>query len=448
MSAAPASGKDPLTGLYERRHFLNMLCSDVNEAATLQVPLALLVVDVRRFAEINLRHGYEAGDAVLQAVAAVLEQVRREGDQIARIGDDQFALILPRVLNSGHAELAAHKIRRLLDVPVALRHETIRCTVHTGIAIFPQHARGGEALLAAAEEAQRRARASDQPHCLAHEHDDTDGSERWDIEMALQDSIHKSEMRVYFQPKISLSTGKPVGAEALIRWENDFRGVVGPEEFLPVAESTGFIQPLTEWMLNSALRLAGEWDHPWGAQEVSVNVPTRILERADFVDTVMSARELWHSDDSRLCIEILEQSFIENLDEVFSKLKGLRDGNIKVSIDDFGTGYSSLSYFRDIPADELKIDRSFVSGLTSQRDNANIVELIIDLAHRFGLSVVAEGVEDLKTLSTLKSLHCDVAQGYFIARPMPAAEYQRWLAAYRGINAGGAISSPAREPAG
>jgi len=161
----------------------------------------------------------------------------------------------------------------------------------------------------------------------------------------------------------------------------------------------------------------------------------------------MSARELWRSENSRLCIEILEQSFIENIDEVFAKLKGLRDEGIKVSIDDFGTGYSSLSYFRDIPADELKIDRSFVSGLMKERDNANIVELIVDLAHRFGLSVVAEGVEDVKILSTLKKMHCDVAQGYFIAKPMPAEEYHRWLANYRGINASGVISTSDAEKA-
>ena len=265
--------------------------------------------------------------------------------------------------------------------------------------------------------------------------------------MALEDAIQKSEMRVYFQPKISLVTGKPTGAEALARWENPFRGIVAPDEFIPIAESTGFIRPLTEWMLNSALRLASEWEHPWGRQEVSVNVPTQILERTDFVDTVMSARELWRSEDSHLCIEILEQSFIENIDEVFAKLKGLQDQDVKISIDDFGTGYSSLSYFRDIPADELKIDRSFVGGLLKERDNANIVELIVDLAHRFGLQVVAEGVEDVQTLSALKKLHCDIAQGYFIARPMPAAEYHHWLANYRGINTSGVISTSDAEKA-
>ncbi|VAW79964.1 diguanylate cyclase/phosphodiesterase (GGDEF & EAL domains) with PAS/PAC sensor(s) [hydrothermal vent metagenome] len=433
--------KDPVTDLHGRQHFLRILESDVNEVATHQVSLALLLIDIRHFSRINLKHGYAAGDSALQTVAKVLEKVRREGDQIARIGDDQFALILQGVMNSGHAELAAHKIHRLMDVPVQLDHDTFRCPVNIGIALYPEHARGADALLAAADEAQHRARSSGQPCCVAKGHDEEEDSEHWDMEMALEDAIQKSEMRVYFQPKISLLTGKPVGAEALARWDNSFRGIVGPNEFIPIAESTGFIRPLTEWMLNSAMRLASEWEHPWGKQEVSVNVSPQILARADFVDTVLSARELWRSDNSLLCVEVLEQSFIEDISDVFEKLKQLRDAGVRISIDDFGTGYSSLSYFRDIPADELKIDRSFVAGLVKERDNANIVELIVDLAHRFKLSVVAEGVEDVQTLSALKKLQCDVAQGYFIAKPMPAEEYHRWLVNYRGINASGAIST-------
>ncbi len=432
---------DLVTGLNDRHQFLNILESDISDAATHKVSLALLLVDIRQFGRINMKHGYSAGDRVLQTVANALKQVCREGDQIARIGDDQFALILSAVMNPGHVELAAHKLQRLLDMPVQLDQERVRCSVHMGIALYPDHARGVFELLSAADEAQRRARVTDQLYCVARGHDNEEFSENWDIEMALEDAIKKSELRVYFQPKLSLATGKPVGAEALVRWENDFRGLVMPGEFIPIAESSGFIGPMTDWMLNSALRLAAEWEHPWGEQEVSVNIPTQILARPDFVDTVMSARELWRSDNSRLCIEIVEQSFIENIDDAFSKLKQLQDEGVRISIDDFGTGYSSLAYFRDIPADELKIDQSFVFGLLKDRNNANIVELIVDLAHRFNLSVVAEGVEDARTLSALKNVQCDVAQGYFIAKPMPAEEYHRWLANYRGINSSGIVST-------
>ncbi|TCK17877.1 diguanylate cyclase (GGDEF)-like protein [Thiogranum longum] len=439
--------KDPVTGLNNRQQFLHILDCDISDAATHKVSLALLLVDIRQFSRINMKYGYAAGDGALQAVASALEQVRREGDHIARVGDDKFGLILSGVLNTGHAEMAAHKIKRLLDMPLLVGEESIACKVSIGISVYPEHARSGDKLMAAADEAQRRARSTGQLLCVAHDDECAEESEHWDIEMALEDAIHKSELRVYFQPKISLATGRPVGAEALVRWENDFRGLIGPNEFIPVAESSGFIRPLTEWMLNSALRLAGMWEHRWGVQEVSVNIPPCVLDRSDFVDTVISAQKLWYSATNKLCIEIVEQSFIENVENAFSKLNRLRDEGISVSIDDFGTGYSSLAYFRDIPADQLKIDQSFVFGLLKDRDNANIVELIVDLAHRFGLSVVAEGVEDIQTLSALKKMQCDIAQGFFIARPMPAEEYHEWLANYRGINASGVISTSGAETA-
>jgi EAL domain-containing protein (putative c-di-GMP-specific phosphodiesterase class I) len=186
-------------------------------------------------------------------------------------------------------------------------------------------------------------------------------------------------------------------------------------------------------MLNSALRLSSQWTKQWGEQEVSVNIPPQILEQADFSDIVMSAWDLWKPAGIRLCLEILEQSFTRDTESIFSKLKTLRNEGIRIAIDDFGTGYSSLSYFRDIPADQLKIDRSFVMGLLGDRANTNIVTLIIDLAHRFGLSVVAEGVEDLETLTALKKMNCDAVQGFFFARPMPSDEYEKWLTSYSGI---------------
>lgn len=228
--------------------------------------------------------------------------------------------------------------------------------------------------------------------------------------------------------------GKPIGAEALVRWESPSRGLCPPNLFLPVAESTGFIKPLTIWMLNSALRLSSQWTKQWGEQEVSVNIPPQILEQADFHDIVMSAWELWKPADVRLCLEILEQSFTRDTESIFAKLRTLRNEGIRIAIDDFGTGYSSLSYFRDIPADQLKIDRSFVAGLLGDHANANIVTLIIDLAHRFNLTVVAEGVEDMNTLATLKKMKCDSVQGFFFAKPMPADEFEQWLSNYNGIN--------------
>jgi EAL domain-containing protein (putative c-di-GMP-specific phosphodiesterase class I) len=330
-----------------------------------------------------------------------------------------------------HRQLAAFKLQRLLDIPVKLDHDEVRCRVHIGIALCPDHATGPDVLLGEAEKALAQARDSEHRVCIAEPHAEDEISANWDIELELKDSIKRSELRVYFQPKISLATYEPIGAEALVRWESPSRGLLSPNIFIPVAESIGFIKPLTEWMLNSALRLSGQWTRQWGELEVSVNIPTRILEQADFSDIVLSARELWKTDNIILYLEVLEQSFVGDVDTTFSKLKALRQEGIKVSIDDFGTGYSSLAYFRDIPADQLKIDRSFVSGLLNDKGNESIVDLIINLAHHFDLSVVAEGVEDTETLGALEAMQCDSVQGYVFAKPMPAEAFQEWLNSYQ-----------------
>lgn len=423
--------RDPITGLFNRQQFLHILESEINEGNEHQIPIGLIVIDIRDFKRFNRLFGYAAGDLVLQAVAKILEQVKRRQDQIARIGDNQFALILSGVMNSGHAQLAAFKLQRLLDIPIQLEREQVRCSAHIGVALCPDHATGPDVLLQEAEKALAQARYSEHRVRVAERREEEDISEDWDIELELVDSIRKSQLRVYFQPKISLTTYKPIGAEALVRWDSPSRGLLAPMMFIPVAESIGFIKPLTEWMLNSALRLSGQWTKRWGELEVSVNIPTRILEQADFADIVLSARELWQPENVTLYLEVLEQSFVGDVKYTTSKLKSLRAEGIKVSIDDFGTGYSSLAYFRDIPADQLKIDRSFVFGLLKDKASENVVDLIINLAHRFDLSVVAEGVEDRDTLAALADMQCDAVQGYVFARPMPAEEFQDWLSSYQ-----------------
>ncbi len=431
--------KDPVTSLFNRQQFLHILEQEINEANEHRTTIGLLVADIRAFSRINRTHGYSCGDRTLQAFADILSRICRSQDQAARIGDNLFALILPGIMNSGHAELAAFKIQRLLDAPIQLEHKTIHCTANIGIALCPDHATGPDILLREAEDALQRARQTDQPVYVAETRNDDEISDVWDIELELQDSIKESRLHAWLQPKVSLTTGKPTGAEALVRWDSPGRGLCPPDVFMPVAESTGFIKPLTTWMLNSALRLSSGWTKQWGELEVSVNIPPRILEQPDFSDLVMSTWELWKPAGIHLCLEILEQSFAGDTASVFSKLKALRDEGIKIAIDDFGTGYSSLAYFRDIPADQLKIDRSFVQGLLDDRANANIVSLVIDLAHRFGLSVVAEGVEDRKTLAMLQKMGCDSVQGFVFSRPMPAHEFENWLRDYRGIRSPAAV---------
>lgn len=425
---------DNITGLPNRNQFLEILRGEVNDANEHQTKIALFVIKIKRFSRINSLYGYTAGDQVLRSVAQTLNQVRRHGDHVARIGDNEFALLLSGIVNEGHATLAAYKIERLLDIPIDLDSDRLRCSVHIGIAVCPVHGSEESYLLKNAEEALERSKRAGQLFHLAEPAEELSISENWDIEIELSKAIENSELRVYFQPKISLTTGKPAGAEALIRWQSPSRGLICPDVFLPVAEEMGMLKPLTVWMLNSALRLSTEWTDQWGKLDVSVNIPTTLVENPDFVDMVLSSDGLWKNENSTLCLEVLEQSFITDVESCFAKLNELRREGIKISIDDFGTGYSSLSYFRDIPADELKIDRSFVPTLLEDKANANIVALITDLAHRFGLSVVAEGAEDLETVKALKELGCDKVQGYVFSKPVPSGQFADWLRQFRQLS--------------
>ncbi|MET0101667.1 MAG: bifunctional diguanylate cyclase/phosphodiesterase [Sedimenticola sp.] len=418
---------DQLTKLLDRQQFTTQLNDEIEASVEYNVNIALLIIDIQRFRRINTFYGQEAGDRVLVSVAELLSEVKRDGDSLARVGSDQFAMLLSPVSNEGHAQLAAHKILRLMDIPVEMDEKQISCSAKIGISLCPIHATEPNQLMNAAEEALEKAKHSDDAIGMTEIKPEDELSENWDIELELEGAIDRSELLVYFQPKVSLKTGQPVGAEALIRWKNRSRGIIPPGLFLPVAEEMGLMKNFTIWILNSALRHSAEWPAKYGNLHVSVNIPTSLLDQPDFPDLVESAEQLWKTDNVALCLEVLEESFINDTHYTFNMLKELRGQGIKVAIDDFGTGYSSLSYFRDIPTDELKIDRSFVDGLLSDEVNSHIVEVIINIAHRFGLSVVAEGVENRETLDRLKELGCDIVQGNYFSKPMPADQFHHWL---------------------
>jgi len=420
--------EDELTGLHDRRTFMLALRRQVIQANDKQSSLALLVVDIDGFTAINGTHGYEFGDRTLQHVALQLSQVARAYDYVARIGDNRFALILPRIMNKGHAELATQKLFRLLDLPFEFGHGRVKIAVTIGAALCPMHASHAEFLLRLAESAIVTARANGQ-HCLfaPDAEQDEQLSEFWDIEIELSSAIQRGEMHMHYQPKVRCRDLQPVGAEALMRWDNRSRGTLTPDVFIPVAEHTGQIKALTIWAMNTALRQAGEWTHSFGDISIAVNVPAELVVEHDLPDLVENALKLWGSDHVQLVLEITERSLVVAPEHSFKILSRIRAMGVKVSIDDFGTGYSCLAYFKNIPADELKIDKSFVSGLLEDPACAELTSLIIDLAHRFGLSVVGEGVEDAQTLQALVQRRCDVAQGYLLGKAMTSAEFQGWL---------------------
>lgn len=421
--------EDILTGLGNRRHFLSSLKRHVLLSNDQHSPLALLVIDVDGFAQINGAFGYDVGDQVLMHLAQQLRSLARPHDYLARIGDNRFALVLTRVINEGHVELAIQKLFRLLDVPFQAPNGRVKLAVTVGAALCPLHASHPDHLLRRAEAALASARLARHRHAFAPDNSrDADLSSLWDLEMQLGGAIERGEIVMHYQPQVRTSDRRPVGAEALMRWNSPSRGVVAPDVFIPVAERTGQIKKLTVWALNTALRQASQWPAGDTRLTVSVNLPGTLAMQPDLSELVEDALKLWGSDHVQLVLEITESSLMDT-ERAFAALARIRALGVQISIDDFGTGYSCLAYFRNLPADELKVDRSFVSSLLTDAASADIAQLIVELAHRFGLSVAAEGVEDEATMSALTRLGCDTAQGFLLGKAMPTAEFQRWLLA-------------------
>jgi EAL domain-containing protein (putative c-di-GMP-specific phosphodiesterase class I) len=329
-------------------------------------------------------------------------------------------------MNKGHVELAIQKLFRCLDVPFESGGTRLKLQVSAGAAVCPLHATHADYLLRQAEVSLESARALGQQFQFAPDHEkDTGLSKLWDLEIELAGAAERGELAMHYQPKLRARDRMPVGAEALMRWHHRGRGTIAPDLFIPVAEQTGHIRTMTMWALNTALRQAAEWNT--GPISVAVNVPAMLVARHDLPDLVENALNLWGKPHVQLVLEITERSLVTDPLHCFRILSRLRDMGVHISIDDFGTGYSCLAYFKDIPADELKIDKSFVSSLLTEPASADITWLIIDLAHRFGLSVVAEGVEDEYTFQALAQHGCEIVQGHLFAAAMPPDTFKRWL---------------------
>lgn len=418
---------DELTRLDGRLSFLERLNEQVNYANKHKIKAGLVLIDIDRFQRINSQYGYEVGDKVLVKFAELLGSVKRKQDYLARIGDNTFALLLMGIMNTGHAELAARKILRLLEMPFSYKEFQIRIECTIGIAICPTHARDARHLMVEAESVLQETKQHSNNIGIAAVQGDEELSDFWDIEMAMNDALKFNEFSVYYQPKVDIVNGRVSGAEALLRWKHQSRGFVSPGIFIPIAEQSGMIKPITAWVLNTSLRQAAKWSDKWGPQTVSVNIPPEFLLMPDFFDMVTNSLKLWDSDNVSLTLEIIERSFISQVDRTIKALDKLKSHGVKISIDDFGTGYSSLSYFEKLPVDELKIDQAFIFNLLQSKPSRDIVRLIRDLGHAFDLQVVAEGVEEANILRYLRKIECDLVQGYYFSKPLPNEEYCEWL---------------------
>jgi diguanylate cyclase (GGDEF)-like protein len=408
---------------------------------------ALLIVDIDRFARINQMHGFRIGDRILDALGEVLSKLARPKDITARIGDNRFGLLLRGIMNDGHALLAAYKIIRTLETPIVVEEKAVPVRVTVGVSVCPTHASHGETLIKAAEEALRIARRKGIAVEVAASRDPDIVPEGWLAEIELEAALSRDELRLCYQPKVSLKTARPVGAEALMRWHSRSLGEVRPDVFIPIAEKSGAIKPMVAWSLNRALREAAQWPDAWGSLSVAINVPPALVSETEFPDLIQSALNIWTSQGCALTIEITERSLLASDRTAYRNLRAIQEMGAKVSIDDFGTGYSCLAYFKDIPADEVKIDQSFVATMLEDKTSADLVEVIIDLAHRFGLITVAEGVESMAVARALHERDCDQIQGFLLGRALDQEAFLEWMESRRWSRIERITESPSRADA-
>jgi len=393
--------------------------------------IAVLVVYVHHLERLFASAGHENAGRMLDELRNRLSQVSKPGDYFARLGDRKFVYVLSNLRNEGHALLAANKILRAGAEPISAggQHANVRLSV--GIAMYPGHARHPEALMQCAEIALLEAWKTSQPSVVYTARKADELVAGWDLETQLANALENGDLVMNYQPKLSLPKLEVVGVEALMRWNRPESGNVPPEIFIDVAEMTGQIDPLTRFAFHRALRQLGEWPKNLGPVGVAVNVTPSIICNPEIVDVIRNAAGLWSVDFGRLTVEVTENALMVDRERSHRVLTQIRELGARISIDDFGTGYSSLSYLKQIPADELKIDKSFVMNMLADEADLKIVEQIIALGRSFNLEVVAEGVETAEVALRLAGMGCNYAQGFHYARPLPPQEFPAWIQEWR-----------------
>jgi diguanylate cyclase len=418
---------DDLTGLPNRTLFVDRLDRAIAFADRADESCGVLLVDLDKFGAINEALGREKCDALLQAVAGRLRGAMRDSDTVAHLEGDSFG-ILPCGETDVHAAAAiAWKIREVFDDPFLITGDSVKVGASIGIALFPQHGHATSDLLRRADLAVRQAKLSGEGLAVFVADPDDQTARRLTLLNELRLAIPRGELVLHYQPKVDLTAGRrTTGVEALVRWEHPTAGLLFPAQFMPEAERSELIEPLTKWVLNEALRQQRMWSDAGLDLTMAVNVSARSLAlHSDLPDTVAELAERWGIPAGRLILELTENAIIDA--DVAQVLNLLHDMGEGLSIDDFGTGHSSLAYLHQLTIDEIKIDRSFVTNAPSVTSDAMIVRSTIELAHNLGLTVVAEGVEDEATLDILVESGCDIAQGYFFSRPCLAEQLTTWL---------------------
>ncbi|WP_448641296.1 putative bifunctional diguanylate cyclase/phosphodiesterase [Geodermatophilus sp. URMC 63] len=434
---------DELTGLPNRRLLTDRLEQALLMGMRRGTTVGVLLIDLDRFKEVNDTLGHHYGDRLLTAVAERLRRSFRASDTVARLGGDEFAVVLPDVAGATAARTLAEKSLRALHEPLVVDGVSLSVDASVGVALAPQHGSDANELLRAADVAMYEAKENKREVAVYDPALDVNSLGRLALLGDLRRALQQDEFVLHFQPKVDMDGSAVHGVEALVRWEHPERGLVPPAEFIPLAEGTGLIVPLTLHTLELALAQGGRWAQAGYELQVAVNLSPRCLVELELPRLVAEMLRRRDVPARLLRLELTKSTIMADPSRALAALTELRQLGVSISIDDFGTGYSSMSYLRRLPVDELKIDRSFVMDMQDNDNDAVLVRSSIDLGHNLGLTVVAEGVEDLDTHQALARLGCDVVQGFHWARPMAGAELTEWLRTRHGSGEVSATLSPA-----
>jgi diguanylate cyclase (GGDEF)-like protein len=427
---------DTLTRLPNRNYFNKRLNSVISGAAPDQI-LALLFIDLDNFKIVNDTLGHHLGDSLLKEVAARLRSCVRAEDCVCRLGGDEFTIILEHIKTVEQVGQVAEKVVGALSKPIVLGDNEFYVTSSIGISVYPNDGSDAAELIKNGDTAMYHAKERGKNNFQFFSNEMTDRArKRLMLETGLRQALERGEFVLYYQPQVDLRTGEIVGAEALLRWQRPGVGFVGPQEVIPVAEETGLIVPIGEWVLWAACSQANLWQRAGhNSVRVSVNISARQFREHDFLRILANVLEDTQLDPSLLELELTESALMEDVEAAIAKAQDLRAMGVNLSIDDFGTGYSSISYLQRFPISDLKIDRSFVQDIPSNADNVEITKAIIAMARGLNIEVVAEGVETHAQMEFLAGHGCDRAQGYFIDHALPAPEFERRLHQRRNISA-------------
>ncbi|MBL4775931.1 MAG: EAL domain-containing protein, partial [Mariprofundus sp.] len=420
---------DNVTELPNRVLFKESLEHELHNAQRRKSVLAVFFMDLDHFKDINDSLGHAAGDELLQEVAKRLLICKRDNDLIARQGGDEFIGVMVDLMRAEDAGVVAGRMLEQLAEPIQLGNETVHISASIGISVFPNDGNDVESLTSKADTAMYHAKKSGRNNFQFHtEQMYKDSIRRIELESKLRQAIRLNEFELYYQPQIEIKTGNIIGMETLIRWNQPDIGMISPVEFIPLAEETGLIVPIGEWVLRTACKQGKAWlDKGYPALLMSVNLSSNQFREQSFLQVLHAALKESEFPAEQLQLELTERIIMHEDDFTIARLQKIHDVGIHLSIDDFGTGYSSMSYLKRFPLNELKIDKSFIDDVCTDEDDAVIVNTMINLAHGLNLTVIAEGVEKQEQLDWLNKHGCDDIQGYFFSRPLPVDDFESFM---------------------